>query len=360
MYSKPAGRRSQRGQVLVIVAGGLIGLIAIAAFALEGGTVMLNRRDAQNSADLASMAGAHIVAQHYTQSAKNQGNVRTAIEDTLGANDCTAVGNVPCTWTAHFVGSGLVDLGLVGSSGPLPAGALGVRVDVTRQPGALLGRILGITDWTISTEGTSITKKPSSAPAGLLVPIAVCGWDATADPNDCAQASASPAPGNGVPYVAGQFYDLTDGKDAPGGFGWIAWYGTNDPNSLANSLCTADNPGFSLDSPYDDPHGAGETWFPGDPGKSNSKGVRDCLDKLIAGLTTVLVPIYDLVEGNGNKAQYHITGVAAFVLDSREQPAVDNIRGRFVEFYPLTDVAAGTSWTPPDQNDTTTFVGLVK
>ena len=149
---------------------------------------------------------------------------------------------------------------------------------MTRQPGALLGRILGFTNWTISTEATSITKKPSSAPAGLLVPIAVCGWDAAADPNDCAQASANPAPGNGVPYFAGPDLRPDRWQGCPRWLRLDRLDGTNDPNSLADSLCTADNPGFSLDSPYDDPHGAGETWFPGDPGKSNSKGVRDCLD----------------------------------------------------------------------------------
>jgi uncharacterized membrane protein len=52
----------ERGQVLVIVAGGLLALMAIAAVALEGGTLVLNRRDAQNSADLASLAGARMVA----------------------------------------------------------------------------------------------------------------------------------------------------------------------------------------------------------------------------------------------------------------------------------------------------------
>ena len=49
--------RDERGQILVIVAGGMIALLAIAALVLEGGTLMLNRRDAQNGADLASVAG---------------------------------------------------------------------------------------------------------------------------------------------------------------------------------------------------------------------------------------------------------------------------------------------------------------
>ena len=57
--------RDERGQILVIVAGGMIALLAIAALALEGGTLLLNRRDAQNGADLASVAGAREVALKY-------------------------------------------------------------------------------------------------------------------------------------------------------------------------------------------------------------------------------------------------------------------------------------------------------
>ena len=46
----------------------------------------------------------------------------------------------------------------------------------------------------------------------------------------------------------------------------------------------------------------GETWFPIDPGKSNASAVRSCLDGWIDSGATVLLPIYDLVTGNGNNA----------------------------------------------------------
>ena len=75
---------------------------------------------------------------------------------------------------------------------------------------------------------------------------------------------------------------------------------------------------------------------------------------------TVLLPIYDLVTGNGNNAAYHITGVASFVLTSRSQPAIDNIQGYFVEYYPYPDVPGGASAPPPGPQDTTYFIGLVK
>jgi hypothetical protein len=48
------------------------------------------------------------------------------------------------------------------------------------------------------------------------------------------------------------------------------------------------------------------------------------------------------------------------VLTSREQPAVDNIQGYFVEYYPLATIPGGAGAVPPDQNDTTYFLGLVK
>ena len=66
------------------------------------------------------------------------------------------------------------------------------------------------------------------------------------------------------------------------------------------------------------------------------------------------------MTGNGNNAAYHITGVAAFVLTSRSQPAIDNIQGYFVEYYPYPDVPGGASAPPPGPQDTTYFIGLVK
>ncbi len=48
----------QQGQVIVILAIGLIGLLAFAALAIDGGMVYSHRRQAQNAADAAAMAAA--------------------------------------------------------------------------------------------------------------------------------------------------------------------------------------------------------------------------------------------------------------------------------------------------------------
>ena len=60
--SRPGPSRSdQRGQVLVLFAGGLIALLLIAALAFDIGSMLVQRRDEQNAADAAALAGARFV-----------------------------------------------------------------------------------------------------------------------------------------------------------------------------------------------------------------------------------------------------------------------------------------------------------
>src|SRR3990172_4999758 len=49
---------SERGQVLVIIALAMIGLVAITGLAIDGSMVLADRRHAQNAADTAVLAGA--------------------------------------------------------------------------------------------------------------------------------------------------------------------------------------------------------------------------------------------------------------------------------------------------------------
>src|SRR4029079_12533370 len=58
-------RPAQRGQVLVMFAGGLIALIAVVGLVIDGGNVFFNRRDDQNASDLASLAGTKRLYDYY-------------------------------------------------------------------------------------------------------------------------------------------------------------------------------------------------------------------------------------------------------------------------------------------------------
>lgn len=60
--SSTTDRSDERGQVLVLFAGGLIALFIVAALAFDVGVMLLERRDQQNAADSAALAGARYVA----------------------------------------------------------------------------------------------------------------------------------------------------------------------------------------------------------------------------------------------------------------------------------------------------------
>ena len=336
MIEPRRGRANERGQILVIVAGGAITLLLIMGLVLDGGVALFNRRDAQNTSDVMALAGTKYVADTHQTKTRVDASTWAALTRSAAANDCVATGAVPCTWQAWFVGtgaSGPVDLIAVDSASVVPANAVGVRVGVRRQPGTFVIGLAGINSWDVNTQATAIAVVENTAPAGELLPIALKD-DGTL----------------GQSYQPGQVVDLTDGKDTPGGFGYISWTGSNDPNSLRDSICTPDNPSFTL--PYT---------FAGDPGKSNSSGVRACLDQWINPPgQTVLIPIYSVVIGPGNNAQYTIVAVAQFVLTSRGQPAVDNIRGYFVGTYNVDPIPGGLGSRPPTADDASMYFGLVR
>jgi Flp pilus assembly protein TadG len=56
-----SNRSRERGQVLVLFAGGLVALLLVAALAFDVGSMLVQRRDEQNAADAAALAGARFV-----------------------------------------------------------------------------------------------------------------------------------------------------------------------------------------------------------------------------------------------------------------------------------------------------------
>lgn len=318
-----------RGQILAIVAGGLVILLLAVGLVIDTGLSWVTRRDAQNAADLASLAGTKVVTDHYVDGGRTGAQVWAAINANVTENGCVD----PCTWEAEYVAApatiGGAEAGLapVTNGGSIPGTAQGVRVTVDRPSATQFMRIIGIDEVPVSAVGTALTASPPTIPPGVLLPIAM-----------------SP-PENMVP---GTHYNITDGMDGPGNFGWLSWDGSNDAGGLSQSVCIPDNPEITVPA-----------YIPGNPGKKNRADLRACFDGYIADGTTVLVPIWDGTHpGNGNNAEYRIIGFASFVLTYRSQPAVDNIQGAFVEYYPLPTVPAG--FHPPTPGDTTYFLGLVR
>ncbi len=330
-------RRREDGQILVIFAGGLITLLLVVGLVIDGGNAFLNRRDAQNASDLSAMAGTKVIADHYTKGGRTGADVYAAVDATVVANGCTGAGATPCTWTAEYVrpsGSSEVDLGPLVDGGSIPSGAQGVRVSIDRQPQTYFLGVVGQSSWTVDTEATGLTAAIDELPPGQVLPIA-------ADP-----------PGT---YEDGTKYVFTAGKDGPGNFGWLSWTGANDEPTLADSICTPDNPEITFDQ-----------WISGDPGTKNGNAIRDCLDYWISHGTTVLIPIWgpgcgdaDGTQGLGSNFDYCITGLAAFQLTWHDQPAISQIEGIFKGYYQLPTVPAGYGG-PPSPGSNSFYLGLVR
>ena len=245
--------RDERGQILVIVAGGMIALLAVAALVLEGGSLVLNRRDAQNAADLASVAGTQQVASTTSNRPVAQSAVFAAVDSSMTSNDCITADN--CTWTANFPG-GLANLGTVnnrrGHSGRLP-GRARRRDKAGRRHHRPCDRVQ-LLDRIDRSDGQ--VAKPSSFPAGDAADRGLrldqpCG-------RRLRPGSTTPAPRKLRRFPARA--DLRpDGRQGRARWLRLAVVGRlHSAGALADAICTPSNPAFSLDSPYDSPAHTGD------------------------------------------------------------------------------------------------------
>jgi Putative Flp pilus-assembly TadE/G-like len=331
----------ERGQIIVIFVLGLVVLVAMTGLVIDGGNAFLQRRDSQNVSDLASMAGTTAIVGFYVKdggtpaAATTDGaKVYNAITTSVAANGCHAAGATPCSWTAQYVDHTLTPLGTVTAAGAIPSGAQGVVVNASSQPRTYFLGVIGQSTWDIGTTATTVSSSPNSVAGGQLLPI---GFN---------------PPTN---LTIGQTYNITDTTNGPGNFGWLSWTGDNATGVLAASLCRPNNPAMTF--PVD---------IPGEPGIHNSSGVRGCLQGWVDSGATVLLPIWDSCSPcNGNNASYHVIGLAAFVLTSFTQPAIDQIRGHFVGYYGLPSIGSDYGAPPCQYNggtcmSTTSFIGLAR
>ena len=326
---RPSRDDGQRGQALVLFTLALTVLFGAAGLVVDGGMVFINRREAQNAADLGAMAGTRVVADYHTQGTGKANNVWNAIDGAVQANGCTTGGTVPCTWSATYLRSASSGPGtelmsaVPNTAAQIPADAQGVEVSIVRRPPTVLLPVVGLTDWDVNARARAISAQIDSMPSGVLLPIAV---DPLETPNT---------------FQPGNTHILSLGDDAPGQFSWLTWNGDHDSGTLAANLCTPQNPAMDLAdaNPLDD-------WIIGDVGKTNSIAVRDCLAQWKGHI--VLLPTYDVTQLQGSNAEFHITGFTSWrLLDFEANPHIDNLKASFVGYGP---VRVGMNYSGPPCN----------
>lgn len=335
MFNKIINRPDERGQVLLIVASGIMLFITLVGLVIDTGVGFRERRDLQNASDLGAMAGTKVIADHYLDGGRTGTEVYAAVDASLIANDCVTADG--CTWTAEYVrpdpavtGSE-IEMGPVTIGGGIPAGAQGVRIDADSSPATFFMRVVGIDTIAVAVDATAMTSSLlNEVPSGVLLPIAAFDSD----------------------YQAGIEYELTAGEEGPGNFGWLTWHGSPNEPTLEASLCGPNNPALTF-----------PVWIEGSTGTTNSSGVRDCMTSWLG--STVLIPIWGQTNNRGgSNLSYEIITLGAFVLTDFDQHA-NKVKGHFVEFYALPGVPAGYGSPPcpptsPSCSTRTNFIGLTR
>lgn len=164
------GKDEPRGQVLVIVALGMISILAMVGLVIDGGYAWSRQRDTQNGADAVSLAGTGQIQQYLHDLSGTDWDVACAVDRAAAANGVQVE-------TAEYVdanGVALTPPAVVGTCGPsdpgtaIPAGAQGVRAQASETFETFLMKIIGFSTLTTSADATSVVGTPAGSPGGAL------------------------------------------------------------------------------------------------------------------------------------------------------------------------------------------------
>lgn len=276
--------KDEEGATAVVVGLLLVVLLGFGAISVDVGAMYQERRELQNGADAAVLAG---------------------------AQDC-ATGVVPCVITGAEL-NGTIDEFASENANDGESAADIVSLDIFGSPphltvetstisdgaGSLrhwFAGILGTPSSTIRAQATATWDRVGGA-GTLPLTMSQCEFDRfTAGGTVYAAEPFDPATQQIIFFHDGRSaepcHSYSSGMDIPGGFGWLV----TDSGTCSVQL-TADS------------------YASEDPGSSASTGCDASVVRAMLG-TTVLVPVFDEAAGLGANGTYHIYGFAAFHLTS--------------------------------------------
>jgi hypothetical protein len=316
-----ATRRGARGQILVIAAAALTGLVAMTGLIIDGGAAFASQRMTQNAADAAANAGALALAERLGGATAPASGWDADVDSRVSA---AAAANGLSTYLAVYatIGGSLLSPagGTVSSfeaaaevgAGTIPTGAAGVAVRGTRSSPTYFVRVVGINSFATSAEATAVTGLLVGAPKGAVLPItfpvAISSCDKTAD----LVPGTTPWPLVGVDEAAdGNMALVPLCTTGPGSIGWLDLGDGNLADQIANP------PNRAFDVP---------TWLQTQTGTVDA--MQDPMEEYIGEV--VLIPMFDGTcvdepvgtalgdclggEGVGDNTWYHIPKFAGFLI----------------------------------------------
>jgi hypothetical protein len=130
----------ERGQILVLFALSAVAIIAAVGLVLDGGDTYAQRRDEQNGADLAAMAGANAYMNQPGNVVAKQNAARSAATAAATRNGYTqGTSSASVTITLTLVSSGAT-----------------VKVDVTKPHTNAFARVMGFNSWPVTVTATAV------------------------------------------------------------------------------------------------------------------------------------------------------------------------------------------------------------
>jgi Flp pilus assembly protein TadG len=168
--SGPRRRSGERGQVLIIFVIAVFAIIGMVGLVLDGGSAYAQRRDEQNVADIASVAGATAYL-NTTGGATAKSAAATAAAQSLAATN------------GYTHGTDGIVVNVQVASSPVAAT---VQVDITKGHRNNFAAIMGMPTWNVSVTATALSSENPNA-ANALMPLifnaeafpgAICDEDA--------------------------------------------------------------------------------------------------------------------------------------------------------------------------------------
>ena len=163
---------TERGQVLVIVAIGLLAMVAMVGLVIDGGHAWGRQRETQNGANAMAKAGTTVIQHYLSGDAMTDGDVGCAVDD---ASDRNLVTLESAVYTDDQ-GSPLspqTPVGACGAGGGIPSGAQGVVATASQEFGTFLVGVIGFDQLTTEADATAVVGTsggicPASAGCGVL------------------------------------------------------------------------------------------------------------------------------------------------------------------------------------------------
>jgi len=179
--------RREDGQILVVFAGALVAIVAVAGLVLDGGRAFALRRGGQNVADLAAVAGA------------------TAYLNATGTpGERASEARIAAVEIADLHGYAISADDVLVS--PILGGAT-VTVPTTRLQENFFARLVGQPTWTVSTDATAMASdSPNGVDGAMPLIFNEELWQAGGPEPNIEMSFEPPDPGNeDVPQDADQF-----------------------------------------------------------------------------------------------------------------------------------------------------------